>query len=112
MSVRFSARAVAGPRASFFSLSGTCLRPIRNTAGAEPVSAESSEHPFYAADAGLSAKCLRDAAGAAPSLPMMRATPSQAASPKAVSRSPFFPIRSSASKVAPEGMAELSHGAG
>lgn len=112
MSLRFSARAVAGPRASFLSLSGTCFRPIRNTAAAEPVSAESSEHHSNAADAGLSANRLRDAVGAAPSQPMMRATPSQAASPKAVSRSPFFPIRSLASTVAPEGMAELSHGAG
>lgn len=112
MSGRFSARAVAGPRASFFSLSGTCLRPIRNTAAAEPVSAESSEHHSNAADAGLSANSLRGAAGAAPSLPMMRPAPSRTASPKVAPRRLSFPIRSSASIVAPEGMAELSHGAG
>lgn len=112
MSRHLSARAVSGPRASLFSLSGTCLRPIRNTAAAEPVSAESPVHPLNAADAGLSADCLRDAAGSAPSQPLMRPTPSQGAFPKAVFRRHSLSSRPTTRLVAPAGMVELCHGAG
>jgi hypothetical protein len=112
MSARFAARAFAGPPLTLFSLSGRCFRPIRNTAAAEPVRAESPAPHSNAADAGLSADCLRGAAGAAPSLPMMPPAPSWAASPNVAPRRSPFPIRSSAARAAPEDGAEPSHGPG
>ncbi len=112
MTQRFAFRAFSGPHANLISLSGRCFRPIRNTAAAEPVSAESPAHHSNAADAGLSADCLRGVAGAAPSLPMLPPAPSWEASPKVAPRRPFVSFRTHAAHGAPEGMAEPGHGAG
>jgi hypothetical protein len=53
-------------------------RLIRNRAPEGTVGAESPAHQDDAADARLSADCLRSASGAAPAQPMSRPTPSRA----------------------------------